>query len=150
MAHVSNRQAPPVTEQYLARAKAFIESKDYRKAILALQKARDSCKCQAGSRDKDSKCHSSTKSCLLESVLKASISDDRNAIYKTAIGPCDCRTRKLSCDREAHVEALDKLALCCVAIGKPNNAMSFAAAAIHLCPSSPMVICPSCCNIALP
>lgn len=140
MAHVSRRgQSPPVTEQYLARAQSFIESKDHRKAILALQKARDACKCQADVQDGDLKFHSSTKSCLLESIFKAAVSEGWDAIYKAAAGPCPCGTRKLTCNREAHVEALDKLALCSLALGKPNNAMSFAAAAIDLCPASPWV-----------
>jgi hypothetical protein len=139
MASGSNGQTPSVTEQYLTRAKSFIEKKDYRKAILALQKARDACKCQAALQDGNSKWHSTTKSCLLESILKASISEDWEAIYKTATRSCRCGTRKLCCDREAHVDVLDKFALCSLAIGKPNNAMSFAAAAIDLCPSSPMV-----------
>ncbi|RKU44368.1 hypothetical protein DL546_002056 [Coniochaeta pulveracea] len=142
MAHVSRRgQSPPVTEQYLARAQSFIESKDHRKAILALQKARDACKCQADVQDGDLKFHSSTKSCLLESIFKAAVSEGWDAIYKAAAGPCPCGTRKLTCNREAHVEALDKLALCSLALGKPNNAMSFAAAAIDLCPASPWGYC---------
>jgi hypothetical protein len=137
----SHRQTPVTMEQYLARAKEFMEKKDHRKAILTLQKARDGCKCNESFRQENDqvKCHSSTKSCLLDSILKASVSEDRDAIYKAATGECSCGTRKLSCDREAHVDALDKLSVCSEAIGKHTAAMGFAAAAIDLSPTSPLV-----------
>ncbi|OIW23679.1 hypothetical protein CONLIGDRAFT_637649 [Coniochaeta ligniaria NRRL 30616] len=128
----------------LARAKAYMQSSDYSRAIVLLQRARNMCKCISVFRENHkTKEHSSAKACLRDSLLSAALSDDEDdyAVFKAATSPCSCGVAKLSCEDEVHMDVLDKLAACSAAMGKNEAAIGFAAAAIHLNPKSPVGYC---------
>lgn len=108
---------------------------------LSRVQARNLCKCKSVFREKHAaKEHSSAKVCLRNTLLSAALDEeDGAAVYKAATNPCSCGVPKLSCDDEAHMDVLDKLAACSAAMGKSEAAVGFAAASIHLNPRSPVV-----------
>lgn len=167
---VPSRWSPLAMEVALGQAKEHMLAFRYHKAVALLQqvhilhksssslrtprhemritdqsliyKARVQCKCVKAFRQNNQvKEHSSAKDCLLQSILSAAVSRDCKAVYRAATSPCSCGEQKLSCDQEVHLDALDKLAACSEFLKKPEVAIRFAAAAIHLCPQSP-VVCP--------
>ncbi|KAH8911891.1 hypothetical protein BR93DRAFT_32407 [Coniochaeta sp. PMI_546] len=131
-------------EETVARARTYMQSSDYSRAIVLLQRARNLCGCIRLFQEKNkTREHSSAKPCLRDSLLSAALSDDENdeAVYRAATGPCSCGVPKLSCEDPVHMDVLDKMAACSAAMGKNEAAIGFAAAAIHLNPKSPVGYC---------
>lgn len=95
------------------------------------------CPCDPGGNGKQR--HRKDKSCNILQCMAALKSNDPDALYRVAQGPCACGYSWQSCTLPQHAVALDALADCLFRANQYTAALSTALATVRLDPASAVV-----------
>ncbi|KAK4246770.1 hypothetical protein C7999DRAFT_41840 [Corynascus novoguineensis] len=123
----------------IAQGKELTQKGDFSKALRITLDAVNMCPCDPAGNGKQR--HRKDKSCNILQCMAALKSNDPDALYRIAQGPCACGYSWQSCTLPQHAVALDALADCLFRANQYTAALSTALATIRLDPASAVGYC---------
>ncbi|KAL2175794.1 uncharacterized protein P884DRAFT_205071 [Thermothelomyces heterothallicus CBS 202.75] len=123
----------------LAQGQELAKDGKYSKALRVVVDAVNLCPCDPAGNGKQR--HGKDKSCNISQCMAALKSNDPDALYQVAKGPCTCGYPWPSCSIPTHAVALDALADCLFKAEQHTAALSTALATIRLDPTSAVGYC---------